>query len=148
MRFCTSYFFTYGLLPSLFVGIKILFKFGFKFDDIFAFFDQLSAIIYSREPILPLLFNTESFNSPHHKSRASNFLKNYLHKLTCCLYRESILPVLLIWRVITPRIVYSWESLLTAESYFQKIWRTPPSFKGTMKQEINYPCTISSPRIF
>ncbi len=54
-----------------------------------------------------LLFNTESLYSPY------------------CLLR----------RVTTLCIVYSGESLLTAESYFQKLWRTLPSFQGTMNQK-------------
>jgi hypothetical protein len=44
-------------------------------------------------------------------------------------------PYCLLRRVSTPRIVYSGESQLTANSHFQKLWRTPPSFKGTMKQK-------------
>jgi hypothetical protein len=49
-------------------------------------------------------------------------------------------PYCLLRKVPTPRIVYSWESLLTAESYFKILWRTPPSFRGTMKQKMNYTC--------
>jgi hypothetical protein len=44
----------------------------------------------------------------------------------------------LIQRVTTQCFIHSRESLLTAESYFQQFWRTLPSFKGTMKQKMNY----------
>ncbi len=47
-------------------------------------------------------------------------------------------PYCLLRRVTTLCIIYSGESLLTAESYFQKLWRTLPSFQGTMKQKINH----------
>jgi hypothetical protein len=36
--------------------------------EIFVIFDQLSAIIYGGEPILPVLFNTESCDSLYHYS--------------------------------------------------------------------------------
>ncbi len=74
------------------------------------------------------------------------------HHLLALSAYNSCLAYRLIRRVNTPRIdyygeslhtfllIYSGESLLTAKSYFQKLWRTPPSFKGTMKQKMDYPC--------
>ncbi len=64
--------------------------------------------------------------------------------LACRLIRESqYSSYCLIRRVTTPGIIYSGESLLTLESYLQKLWKTPPSFKGMMKQKINYPCSTA-----
>ncbi len=137
-KFFTSYFSKDGHFPSPLLSLR-LFEFVFECEEIIAIFDWLSAIIYSRELILPVLFNTESCDSPHNFSWVSLFVR-----IICMYSRLSFKaetwysPYFLLQRVTTPRIVYSGESLLTAESYFQKLWRTHPFFKGTMKQEMIY----------
>jgi hypothetical protein len=68
---------------------------------------------YSRFLIVtPLLFIAESRYSPY-----------------CLLRRVAFL-------------IYSRESLLTAESYLQKHGRTPTSLQGTMTPKMDFPCRI------
>ncbi len=50
-------------------GIWRLFKFYLEFEEKFAIFDSLPAIVYSGESILPVLTNTENSDSPHQKMR-------------------------------------------------------------------------------
>jgi hypothetical protein len=57
---------------SVFKGFS---KFGFKFEEIFAIFDWLSAIIYGGESILPVLFHTMSCDSPPDYSGESLFVR-------------------------------------------------------------------------
>jgi hypothetical protein len=142
-HFFTSDFLTDGLLPRTLLSIKRLFKFGFEFDEIFAIFDWLSAIIYSGESILPVLFTTESCDSPYHFSGETLFVRIICINSRMSFNTESrYSPYCLLQRVATPRLIYSGESLLTAESYFQKLWRTSPSFKGTIKQTMDYPYRV------
>jgi hypothetical protein len=42
-----------------------LFELEFEFEEIFAIFGRLAALVYSGESILPVLFHTESCDSPH-----------------------------------------------------------------------------------
>jgi hypothetical protein len=99
-------------------------------------------IIYSRELILSVLFNKESCDSPHRVEQGVTnvwiFCRNSgLPFSTGSLYSQCCL----IWRVKTPYIVYSGESLTTAGSLFLKqFWRTPPASKGTLKQNLDYAC--------
>ncbi len=115
-----------------------------KFDEILAIFDWLSDIIYSRESRLPILFTAKSWDAPHRYSWESLFVR-----IICINSRKSdnterrFSPYCLLWRVTTPRLIYSGESLLTAESFFQKQWRTPASFKGKIRQKICYLCSTA-----
>ncbi len=93
-----------------------------------------SAKIFSRESIFPVLFTTESCDSPHHFGGESPFVSNICINFRLLFNTESqYSPYWLLRRVTTPRLIYSGESLLTVESYFQKLRMTTPSFKGTMK---------------
>ncbi len=67
---------------------------------IFTIFDWLSAVFYSEESIFPVLFTTESCDSPHHFGGESPFVS-----IICINYRLSF---------NTPRIDYYGESLLPA----------------------------------
>ncbi len=108
----------------------------------------------------PLLFTVESQYSPHcllrescdslnRLSGESQFVRTICMKSRLSFNMESrYSPYCLLWRVTTPRPIYSGESLLTAKSYFQKHWRTPPSFKGTMMQKIHYHVENCSSRTF
>jgi hypothetical protein len=58
--FCLWFFFRKGLLQSHFLSIWRLFEFDFEFKEIFAIYDCLSATFFSGEPILSILFNTQS----------------------------------------------------------------------------------------
>jgi hypothetical protein len=138
MRFVTSDFFADGLLSSHLLGVWRLFEFCFEFGEIITIFYWLSAVIYSGESIFPLLFTTESCDSQHNFGGESPFVSNICINFCLLFNTESQYSP---W-VTTPRLIYSGESLLTAESYFQKLWRTPPSFKGTMKQKMDYPCRV------
>ncbi len=83
----------------------------------------------------------ENCSSPHHYGGESLFVRIICKNSHLSFNTESwYSPHSLIWRVTTSHIFYSVQSLLTAECYFQKIWRTPPSFKGTMQQKMNYAC--------
>ncbi len=118
-------------------------QFGFEFGEIFTIFYWLSAVIYSGQSIFPVLFTTESCDSPHHFGGESPFVSNICIIVCLLFHTESqYSPYWLLRRVTTPRLIYSGESLLTAESYFQKLCRTPPSFKGTMKQKLDYPWRV------
>ncbi len=96
----------------------------------------------------PVLFTTVSCDSLHHFGGESPFVSNICIKFRLSFNTESQYSTnWLLQRVTTPRLIYSGEfysreSLLTAESYFQKLWRTPPSFKGTMKQKMDDPCRV------
>ncbi len=141
--------FTDGLLWSPLFGIHRLLEFGFEFGEIFAIFDWLSAVIYSWESILPVLFTTASCDSPHHFGGKSPFVSIICINSRLSFNMESrYSPYCLLRRVTTPCLIYSGESLMTAESYFQKLWRTPPSFKGTMKQKRTMHVEYCSPRAF
>jgi hypothetical protein len=96
----------------------------------------------------PLLFIAESQYSPYCLIRRVATLRfiitgSLIVRIICINSRLSFntesrySPYCLLQRVLTPWIVNSGESLLTAESYFKKLWRTPPSFKGTMKQKMD-----------
>jgi hypothetical protein len=128
-KILTSAFFTDGLLPTLLLVINGLVEFGFEFNEIFAIFDWLSAIIYGGKSILPVTFTMESCFSLHHFSGESLFVRiicinSYLSFNTESRYS----PYCLLWGVTTSRLIYSGESLLTAKSYFPKPWRTSPFF--------------------
>jgi hypothetical protein len=58
-------------------------KFGFEFEEIFAIFDWLSAIIYGRELILPVLFNTKSCDSPPNFSGESRLPALFIAGSNC-----------------------------------------------------------------
>jgi hypothetical protein len=102
----------------------------------------------------PLLFMAESQYSSYCLIRrvvtlritkaGSHYLLELSAKtLVCRLIRRVDTPCIVYYGeslLTTPRIIYSRESLLRAESYFQKLWRTPPSFKGKMKQKMNHTC--------
>ncbi len=64
-----SDYFTNRFLLSLLLCIWRLFEFGFEFGEIFAIFYWLSAIVYSGELILPVLFTTESCDSSYCSQR-------------------------------------------------------------------------------
>jgi hypothetical protein len=86
---------------------------------------------YSGELILPILFTTESCDSPHHFSRESPFVSIICLNSRLSFNTESqYFSYCLLQRVTTPHLIYSGESLLTAESYFQKLWRIPLPLKG------------------
>ncbi len=104
MRFFTSDFFTDRFLSSPLRGISRLSEFGFEFGEIFTISDWLSAVIYSGESILPVMFTTERCDSPHHFGGESPFVSIICTNSSCCLIR----------RVDTPHIVYYGESLLPA----------------------------------
>jgi hypothetical protein len=112
--------------------------------DIHDIWMTLRCNIYcSGESIFPVLFTTESCDSPHHFGGESPFVSIICIKSRLSFNTESqYSPDWLLRRVTTPHLIYSGESLLTAESYCQKIWRTPPSFKGTVKQKMDYPCRV------
>ncbi len=97
----------------------------------------------------PMLFTMESCDSPHHFGGESPFVSNICINFRMSFDTESqYSPYWLLRRVTSPRLIYSRESLLTAESYFQKLWRTPPSFKGTMKKKWTIHVEYCSPRTF
>ncbi len=102
--FVPPIFFKDGFIPSPILGIYRFFEFAFKFQEIFAIFNWLSAIIYSGESILPILFNTESCNSPYHYSRESLFVR--IICINSCLSFSTDSRY--------SRIVYLGESLLPA----------------------------------
>jgi hypothetical protein len=97
---------------------------------------------FTWELIFPILFTAENCDSPHHFCGKSLFVSIiYINSFLSLNTESQYSPYCLLRRVTTPRLIYSRESLLTAESYFQKIWRTPLSFTGTMKQKMDYPRT-------
>jgi hypothetical protein len=103
-------FFTDGLLPSPLLDIKTFFAFGLEFEEIFAVFDWLSAIIYSGESILPILLNMESCDSPYHYSEESLFIRIICINSRLSFNTKSRYSLFfLMRRVTTPRIVYSGE---------------------------------------
>jgi hypothetical protein len=59
-----------------------------KVEIIFAIFDRLSAIIYSGESILPVVFNTENCNFPHYYGGESLFVRIICINLACSLIRR------------------------------------------------------------
>ncbi len=73
-----------------------------------------------RRVILPVLFNTQSCDSPVHYSGESLFVRIIRINTRLSFNTESrYSPYCLLCRVLTPRIVYSEESLLIEESYFK-----------------------------
>jgi hypothetical protein len=108
-------FYRNGFHSNLSLCIWRLFKFGFKFKEIFAIFDWLSAIFFIVELILPVLFTKESCDSSHHLHRGVTNVWICAETLACPLiWGNQYSTYCLIRRVTTPRIVYSGESLTTA----------------------------------
>ncbi len=100
--FCLS--FVHEWLPSkLLTRYLKAFQIWLKVEEKFAIFDWLSAIFYSGELILPVLFCMESCNSSHHLLRG-------VTNVWIVLCRNSGLPFNT--EVDTPRIVYYGKSLL------------------------------------
>jgi hypothetical protein len=79
LNFCLWFVRNRFLLSHLLV-IWRLFEFGFAFVEIFTIFNWLPAIIYSRESILPVLFNTESHNSTHRLIRSHRWQRRIFFK--------------------------------------------------------------------
>ncbi len=124
------------------VSKDVLFKFGFEFGEIFVIFYRLSAVIYSRESILPVLFKRESCDSPHYYSTEWLVVRIVWINFRLSFNTESrYSPNCLVRRVTTPRIVYSGESLFDSGELLSKTLKDSPSFKGTMKQTMNYACS-------
>ncbi len=129
MRFFALDFFTNGSFQSPLLGNWRLFKFDFDLEETIAIFDWLSAIVYNdEESILPVLFNTESYDSLHRSQRGVTNV--------WILWRSSGLPFntgsryspyCFMRRVTTPRIVDSKETLTTSGSLFLTILKDSPS---------------------
>jgi hypothetical protein len=147
----TSEFFTDGLILILLLGIYRLFEFGFEFNEIFAIFDWFSAIIYSRESILPILFTTASCDSPHHFSGESLFVR-----IICINSRLSFNGTVSRYSLY---LVYYGEYLLPvsfiAESHcyqrrviFNNIEGLPYSLKGQWSKKWTIHVEYCSPRTF
>jgi hypothetical protein len=106
-------------------------------------------LIHSGESIFPVFFTMESCDSLHHFGGESPFVSIICINSRLSFNTESqYSPYWLLRRVTTPLLIYSGESLLTVESYFQKLRGIPSSFKGTMKQKWTIHVEYCSPRTF
>ncbi len=129
MRFLAPAFLQMGFFQAHYLVSEGFFELGFEFEKIIAIFYWLSAIVYSKELLLPVLINTESCDSSHRSQLGVTniwvFSRNSGKPFNT---GSRYSPYCLIWRVMTPRIVFSKKSLTTVGSHFLKqFWRTTPA---------------------
>jgi hypothetical protein len=137
----TSDFFNDGLLSSPLIGYLKTFRIWLRIRWDIRGFCWLSAVIYSGELILLVLFTTESCNSPHHFGGESPFVSIICINSRLSFNTESRYSrYCLLRRVTTPRHIYSWESLLTAEFFSKTL--NPRPLKEQWTKKMDYPCRV------